>query len=136
MVLTKNIVHQNMNKIPYYNPNYAWDYSPIAGSIACSSYTACQNLEIENCPWQCRYGKASQDYIIDGMGVYVTRNNNSYLYGQMELSENICYENGINGGKCDGGVATDVACNVTMLTFFLYNQLAFTGRTVVRLRRT
>lgn len=90
-----------MNKIPYYNPNYVWDYSPIAGGIDCSSYTACQNLEIENCPWQCRYGKVSQDYIIDGMGVYVTRNNDSYLYGQMELSENICYENGINGGKCD-----------------------------------
>lgn len=37
------------------------------------------------------------DYIIDGMGVYVTRNNKSYLHGQMDLSDNIAYGNGING---------------------------------------
>jgi len=39
----------------------------------------------------------STDYIIDGMGVYVTRNNKTYLHGQMELSDNEAYDNGING---------------------------------------
>jgi len=37
------------------------------------------------------------DYIIDGQGVYVTRNNKTYLHGQMELSDNIAHGNGING---------------------------------------
>ena len=31
------------------------------------------------------------------MGVYFTRNRNSYLYGQMEAAYNIAYGNGING---------------------------------------
>ena len=39
----------------------------------------------------------STDYIIDGMGVYVTRNKDTYKHGQMELSDNIAYDNGING---------------------------------------
>mmetsp|Transcript_12959 Transcript_12959/g.27970 ORF Transcript_12959/g.27970 Transcript_12959/m.27970 type:complete len:338 (+) Transcript_12959:341-1354(+) len=37
------------------------------------------------------------DYIVDGMGVYVTRNKDTYLHGQMELTDNIAYGNGING---------------------------------------
>lgn len=37
------------------------------------------------------------DYIIDGMGVYVTRNKDTYLHGQMELADNVAYGNGING---------------------------------------
>lgn len=53
--------------------------------------------EIKNCPWQCRYGKKTQDYIIDGSGVYVTRNKDSYFHGKMELTNNTCYKNGING---------------------------------------
>merc|ERR1719171_2591681 len=31
------------------------------------------------------------------MGVYVTRNKDTYLHGQMMLTENVCYGNGING---------------------------------------
>ena len=85
-----------MNKIPYYNPNYGWDYSPIGG-LDCGSYAECEAGLVEGCPWQCRYGKASQDYIIDGQGVYVTRNSNTYHYGQFELSDNIAFKNGING---------------------------------------
>ena len=96
MRLTNNLVYDNINKIPYYNPNYAWDYSPI-GNEDCSSYSACEQELIEGCPWECRYGKKTQDYIIDGMGVYVTRNSDTYLYGQMELSDNVAYGNGING---------------------------------------
>ena len=83
-------------QIPYYNPNYEWHYSPIGG-LDCSSYSACEQQLITGCPWQCRYGKVTQDYIIDGMGVYATRNSNSYLYGKFELSNNTCYGNGING---------------------------------------
>lgn len=96
MIMTRNTVHGNVNKIPYYNPNYAWDYSPIGG-LDCGSYAACEAGLVEGCPWQCRYGKVSQDYIIDGQGVYVTRNSQTYFYGQFELSDNIAYDNGING---------------------------------------
>ena len=39
----------------------------------------------------------SQTFIIDGSGVYVSRNAESYLYGWMELAHNRCYRNGING---------------------------------------
>uniref|UniRef100_A0A7S4SSV2 Right handed beta helix domain-containing protein n=1 Tax=Ditylum brightwellii TaxID=49249 RepID=A0A7S4SSV2_9STRA len=96
MYLTNNIVHDNVNKIPYYNPNYAWDYSPIGG-LDCASYPDCETGLVSGCPWQCRYGKASQDYIIDGSGVYVTRNSDTYTNGWMELTGNTCYKNGING---------------------------------------
>ena len=96
MRLTNNVVYDNINKIPYYNPNYAWDYSPI-GNEVCSSYVACAQDLVDGCPWECRYGKKTQDYIIDGMGVYVTRNSDTYHYGQMELSDNVAYGNGING---------------------------------------
>lgn len=95
MIMRGNTVHDNINKVPYYNPNYAWDYSPI-GSEDCSSYPECEAGN-SSCPWTCRYGKAYQDYIIDGMGVYVTRNKDTYPYGKMELSANIAYRNGING---------------------------------------
>mmetsp|Transcript_27583 Transcript_27583/g.41731 ORF Transcript_27583/g.41731 Transcript_27583/m.41731 type:complete len:585 (-) Transcript_27583:1085-2839(-) len=96
MKLMYNTVYDNINKVPYYNPNYAWNYSPI-GNHDCSTYTACEQELIEGCPWECRYGKKTQDYIIDGMGVYVTRNSDTYLHGQMELSYNTAYQNGING---------------------------------------
>ena len=43
------------------------------------------------------YGSALQDFIIDGSGVYITRNSQSYLAGRYELSGNTCYRNGING---------------------------------------
>ena len=71
MKLTHNTVYDNINKIPYYNKNYEWDYSPI-GNKDCSSYPACEQELVEGCPWECRYGKKTQDYIIDGMGVYVS----------------------------------------------------------------
>jgi len=96
MIMRGNIVYDNLNKIPYYNKNYAWDYSPI-GSESCGSYPACESGQVDGCPWTCRYGKASQDYIIDGQGVYVTRNEDTYLHGRMELSGNVAYRNGING---------------------------------------
>lgn len=104
MIMRNNLVHENMNKIPYYNPNYAWDYSPISSGVDCSSAAGCYQENTNGCdasgcvcPYQCRYGKRSQDYIIDGMGVYVTRNSDTYAHGQMELSGNRAYKNGING---------------------------------------
>ena len=96
MRLVGNTVYDNVNKIPYYNPSYGWDYTPI-GDEDCSSYPACESGLVEGCPWQCRYGKATQDYIIDGMGVYVTRNADTYLHGRTELADNTAYGNGING---------------------------------------
>jgi len=95
MRLLNNTVYNNINKVPYYNPNYDWDYSPLKSN--CGSYSACEQELVEDCPWQCRYGHKTQDYIIDGMGVYVTRNSDTYLHGMMELSYNTCYGNGING---------------------------------------
>mmetsp|Transcript_36441 Transcript_36441/g.109456 ORF Transcript_36441/g.109456 Transcript_36441/m.109456 type:complete len:691 (-) Transcript_36441:309-2381(-) len=102
MTLARNEVYGNINKIPYYNPNYDWDYSPIGG-YDCGAVDACDpsspsySNTLEDCPWQCRYGKSTQNYIIDGMGVYVTRNRDTYLHGQMTLEDNLCAGNGING---------------------------------------
>lgn len=96
MFITGNIVYDNINKIPFYNPIYEWWYTPIS-NINCKIYQACMEGRKDGCPWECRYGKSSQDYIIDGSGVYLTRNNESYLYGKMELSFNVCFGNGING---------------------------------------
>ena len=59
MRLVGNVVYDNINKVPYYNPNYAWDYSPIGG-YDCGSYAACEAEEVEGCPWECRYGKKTQ----------------------------------------------------------------------------
>lgn len=114
MALTDNLVYSNVNKVPYYNPSYDWDYSPIAGSIDCGSYPLCEEGSVveAECPWQCRYGKASQDYIIDGMGVYVTRNKDTYLYGRMELSFNTAFGNGINGLVVHRTDRADVRQNV------------------------
>ncbi len=79
MVMSYNKVHDNRNYIPYYNASY-----PPAG----------------NC-----YGNACQDYIIDGSGVYITRNNpdspsqtsTDYVHGWFYFANNITYNNGING---------------------------------------
>jgi len=111
MSIRYNEVHDNRNQIPYYNKKYEYNYSPI-GSSDCEQ-DACKNWQMD-CPWDCRYGKKTQDYIIDGQGVYVTRNdcdgtgvpegkttctkgNDCEYVGKMELSHNIAYRNGING---------------------------------------
>jgi hypothetical protein len=43
-----------------------------------------------------KYGTAEQDYIIDGSGVYMTRNK-EYSNGWFYLANNISFNNGING---------------------------------------
>jgi parallel beta-helix repeat protein len=71
-----------MNKIPYYNANYD-DPAYLEEN---QMHVAREN-----------YGSSLQTFIIDGSGVYISRNSASYLYGRYELSGNVAYRNGING---------------------------------------
>ncbi|GMH51212.1 hypothetical protein TrRE_jg6982, partial [Triparma retinervis] len=82
MRIVGNEVYDNENRISYYNENYD---DP--------EYLEKNQMHVarEN------YGSSLQDFIIDGSGVYITRNSNSYVTGRMELSNNLCYRNGING---------------------------------------
>lgn len=82
MFISENEVYGNMNKIPYYNENYDNQ-----------TYIDLHNMH------QARpdYGTSNQTFIIDGSGVYITRNEQSYFYGNFELSYNLAYRNGING---------------------------------------
>jgi parallel beta-helix repeat protein len=83
MRITKNLVHDNVNKIHYYNPNYA-------------------------CPDPTQYGCVDYPNIIDGSGCYITRNNdrgsgqpdenpNGQYTGAFYFANNVSYGNGING---------------------------------------
>ncbi|MEM7036372.1 MAG: right-handed parallel beta-helix repeat-containing protein, partial [Bacteroidota bacterium] len=84
MRITDNLVYDNYNNIPYYNPTYTGATSD--------------------------YGTAAQTYIIDGSGCYVTRNRDTYLYGWFYFANNVSYGNGINGlvvHKSDRAVVTN-----------------------------
>ena len=65
-IASSNVVAGNMNKISYYNAHYD---DP--------EYLAANQMHVarEN------YGSSAQTFIIDGSGVYITRNSNSYLHG-------------------------------------------------------
>ena len=82
MIIRGNTVFGNVNQIPYYNANYDDPQYLIDNQM---------HVAREG------YGSSAQDFIIDGSGVYVTRNSASYLYGRFLLTENVCYSNGING---------------------------------------
>ncbi|MFP4259831.1 MAG: right-handed parallel beta-helix repeat-containing protein [Opitutales bacterium] len=69
--IEQNRVWANWNLVPFFTPN-----PPDVG--------------IED------YGTAEQDYIIDGSGVYMTRNKD-YTHGWFYLANNISFNNGING---------------------------------------
>src|SRR5580700_5189366 len=43
------------------------------------------------------YGQADSTYIIDGSGIYLTRNIQSYAHGRFLVANNLAYGNGING---------------------------------------
>jgi Protein of unknown function (DUF1565)/Right handed beta helix region len=43
------------------------------------------------------YGRAESTYIIDGSGIYLTRNIQSYSHGKFLIANNVAYGNGING---------------------------------------
>ncbi len=90
--LTHNVVHHNRNYIPYYNSSYP--------------------------PNSDCYGNECQTYIIDGSGVYITRNKpgsegqtaTDYSKGWFYFANNITYENGINGlvvHKSDRAIVTN-----------------------------
>lgn len=88
MSITRNLVYDNYNNIPYYNPTY-----PTNGPSD--------------------YGTPAQTYIIDGSGCYITRNRDTYLYGWFYFANNVCYGNGINGlviHKSDRTIATNNTC--------------------------
>ena len=69
--IENNRVWDNQNLIPFFTPD-----PPDVG--------------IED------YGTEAQDYIIDGSGVYMTRNK-EYTHGWFYLANNISFNNGING---------------------------------------
>lgn len=69
--IENNLAYENWNLIPFYTPN-----PPDVGID--------------------KYGTADQDYIIDGSGVYMTRNK-EYTHGWFYLANNISFNNGING---------------------------------------
>ena len=82
MVIRGNTVFNNVNRIPYYNSNYDDPQYLIDNQMHVAREF---------------YGSINQTFIIDGSGVYVTRNSGSYFHGWFELSDNVCYGNGING---------------------------------------
>ncbi len=71
-----NKVFDNRNYLPFYAPN---GFPPGAKPPFPS------------------YGKADSTYIIDGSGVYLTRNKQFYAHGKYLVANNVAYKNGING---------------------------------------
>lgn len=69
------IVYGNRNFMPF----FYYDLSTLEGSHSAREGYAAWN----------------QSYIIDGSGVYITRNQN--YQGLMNLSNNVAFDNGING---------------------------------------
>jgi hypothetical protein len=73
--ITGNVVYGNRNFMPFFYE----DLSSLAGAHEAAD----------------GYSSFNQSYIIDGSGVYITRNQD--YKGVMNLSYNIAYDNGING---------------------------------------
>ncbi len=69
-----NIVYNNWNFLEFCSTPFANSTDDVYGN--CDHYTG---------------------GIIDGQGLYVTRNNNTYLYGRMRFENNIAYNNGFGG---------------------------------------
>jgi parallel beta-helix repeat protein len=76
ITIQDNKVFDNRNRLPFYTPN---GFPPGAHPPFPS------------------YGLADSTYIIDGSGVYLTRNLQSYSHGKFLLANNVAYGNGING---------------------------------------
>ena len=93
MRIENNIAYGNINKIPYFNPNY--ECKPEGGFSYDSTSTD--------------YACAGQNYIHDGSGVYITRNrynsddtggsnpNGTDYIGGFLFANNLSYGNGMNG---------------------------------------
>jgi parallel beta-helix repeat protein len=71
-----NKVFDNRNRLPFFAPN---GFPPGAHP-----------------PFE-SYGRAESTYIIDGSGIYLTRNIQSYSHGKFLIANNVAYGNGING---------------------------------------
>ena len=68
-----------------------------------------------------KYGEWDQDYIADGSGVYITRNQDYKVV--FNLNNNIAYDNGINGLVVHKTTHDEVRVNVN------YNIIFENGRT-------
>jgi parallel beta-helix repeat protein len=86
--ILNNTVFNNRNNLPFYAPN---GLPPGAGPRPFPSY-----------------GMADSTRIIDGSGIYLTRNNKFYAHGEFLIENNVAYGNGING------VAVQLTDNVTL----------------------
>jgi len=71
-----NKVFDNRNRVPFFAPN---------------------GLPPGAHPPFDSYGTAQSNYIIDGSGIYLTRNIQSYSHGKFLIANNVAYGNGING---------------------------------------
>ena len=114
MRIERNLVYNNINKIPYFNPSY----TEIAGKCNGADNTH-KTADDKN---STDYGCGGQNKIIDGSGVYITRNNsdgapfasdenpNDQYIGQFYFANNVAYGNGMNGlvvHKTNNTVATN-----------------------------
>lgn len=73
--ISQNVVFGNRNFMPFFND----DLSSVSGSHEAKA----------------GYASFNASYIIDGSGIYITRNQD--YQGVMNLSDNVAYDNGING---------------------------------------
>ncbi len=78
MIMRGNIIYNNWNRIPFYVTQLPDNNGNVGGN----------------------YGTASQDYILDGQGLYVTRSDPGYA-GIFLFENNICVNNGKNGINFD-----------------------------------
>ena len=78
MIMRGNIVYNNWNRIPFYVTQLPDNNGNVGGN----------------------YGTASQNYILDGQGLYVTRSDPGYT-GIFLFENNICVNNGKNGINFD-----------------------------------
>tara|TARA_B110000091_G_scaffold202976_1_gene235987 strand:- start:27 stop:2258 length:2232 start_codon:yes stop_codon:yes gene_type:complete len=78
MIMRANIVYNNWNRIPFYVTQLPDNNGNVGGN----------------------YGTASQNYILDGQGLYVTRSDPGYA-GTFLFENNICVNNGKNGINFD-----------------------------------
>jgi hypothetical protein len=72
----------NRNCVPFYNTYFR---EP--------AYLAAHDMHIV----RSQYGSLNQTFIIDGSGIYITRNALSYAHGRFLLAGNTAYRNGIHG---------------------------------------
>ena len=77
MIFRRNALFENWNRIPFYQPSHD----------GLSAYPD--------------YGEASQNYILDGQGLYVTRSDDHYM-GTFLFENNIVASSGKNGINFDG----------------------------------